>query len=68
LNEVQAPSPKFENALKKVVNIPSHVSTALEGLVLLYEVPQSHSGTPHAVGVLWTMDRPVAETTHNTQK
>ena len=33
------------------------------GLGLLYEVPGSHSVThKHSVGLLWTRDRPVAET------
>ena len=34
----------------------------LGGLGLLFEVPRSHSDTPHLVGFLWTNDRPVAET------
>jgi hypothetical protein len=42
------------------------------GRGLLYEVPRSHSDTPHSAGLLWTCDRPVAETssliTHNTHK
>jgi hypothetical protein len=37
-------------------------STELVGLDLLCEVPQSHSATPHSVGLLWTSDRVVAET------
>jgi len=40
----------------------SHSSTAILGLDLLYEVPQSQSDTPQLVGLLWTNDRPVAET------
>jgi hypothetical protein len=36
--------------------------TALVDLGLLHEVPRSHSDTPHSVGLLWTRDRPVAET------
>ena len=32
------------------------------GLGLLYELLRSHSDTPHSVGLLWTGDRPVAET------
>ena len=34
---------------------------ALLGLGLLYEVPRSHTDTPHPAGLLWTNDRPVAE-------
>jgi len=29
---------------------------------LIIEASRSHSGTPHSVGLLWTSDRPVAET------
>jgi hypothetical protein len=36
--------------------------TAQVGLGLLYEVLQSHSDTPHSVGLLWTRDRSVVET------
>jgi len=32
------------------------------GLGLLCEVPRSHSDTPQPVGLFWTRDRPVAET------
>jgi hypothetical protein len=32
------------------------------GLDLLYEVPWSHPDTPQSVGLLWTSDQPVAET------
>ena len=47
-------------------HIFSHGSTVQRGL--LYEVPGSRSDTPHSVGLLWTSDRPVAETsTDNTQ-
>jgi len=31
-------------------------------LGFLYEVPRSHSDTPHSVGVPWTSVRPIAET------
>jgi hypothetical protein len=31
-------------------------------LVLFYEVSRQQSNTPHSVGLLWTSDRPVAET------
>jgi len=35
----------------------------LVGQVLLTaEVPRSHSDTPHSVRLLWTSDRPVAQT------
>jgi len=37
-------------------------STALVGPGLLCEVPRSYSDTPHSVGLLWTSDRPLAET------
>jgi hypothetical protein len=38
-------------------------STALLGLgFLITEVSSSHSDIPHSVGLLWTSDRPVAET------
>jgi len=38
---------------------------------LIREVPRSHTDTPHSVGLLWTSDRPVSETSpwqHNTHK
>jgi hypothetical protein len=41
------------------------------GLVLLYEVSRQHSNTPHSVGLLWTSDRPIAETStrqHSTDE
>jgi hypothetical protein len=51
-------------------HIFSHGSTAQRGL--LYEVPGSRSDTPHSVGLLWTSDRPIAETstdnTHHSQE
>jgi hypothetical protein len=31
---------------------------------LIFEVSRSHTGRPHSVGLLWTMDRPVAETSN----
>jgi hypothetical protein len=39
-------------------------STALygPGPPRFVEVPRSHSDTPHSVGLLWTRDQPVAET------
>jgi len=43
-------------------NFSCHGSTTLVGLGLLYEVPRSHSDTPHTVGILWTSDRLVSET------
>jgi hypothetical protein len=33
---------------------------------LIVEVSRSHSDTPHSVGLLWRSDRPVAETSDNT--
>jgi hypothetical protein len=44
------------------LEIFSRGSTAVVGLGLLYEVPQSHSDASHSVGLLWTSDQPVAET------
>jgi len=42
--------------------LPSHGSTAVvDRGFLIFEVLVSHSYTPHAVGLLWTSDRPVAE-------
>jgi len=32
-----------------------------------YGTSRSHSDTPQSVGHLWTSDRPVVETSHNTQ-
>jgi hypothetical protein len=38
-------------------------TTALVGLsLLIVEVSRSHSDTPNSVGLLWTSDQPVAET------
>jgi len=31
-------------------------------LGLIVEVSRSHTDTPHSVGLLWTSDKPVAET------
>jgi hypothetical protein len=40
-----------------------HGPTALVVLSqIIVEVSRSHSDTPHSVGLLWTSDRPVAET------
>jgi len=36
--------------------------------LLIVEFSRSHSDTPHSVGLLWTDDRHVAETTHSTHK
>ena len=38
------------------------VPQSLVGLSLLCEIPGLHSDTPQWVGLLWTSDRPVAET------
>jgi hypothetical protein len=35
---------------------------------LIVEVLRYHSDTPHSVGLLWTSDRPVAGTKHDTHK
>jgi len=44
------------------------VRQPLVGLgLLVIEVPRSHSDTPHSVELLWTIDRPVAETSDNKQ-
>jgi len=40
----------------------SHGLTYLEDLDFFYEVPWSHSDTSHSLGLHWTSDRPVAET------
>ena len=38
-------------------------STALVGLdLLIAEVSRSHSDSPHSIGILWTNDRSVADT------
>ena len=37
-----------------------------QGLPII-EASQSHSDTPHSVGLLWTRDQPDTETTHYTQ-
>jgi hypothetical protein len=39
-----------------------YCSTAVVGLDLLTEISRSHSDTPCSLGVLWTIDRPVAQT------
>jgi hypothetical protein len=36
--------------------------TPLVRLGLLYDVLRSHSDTPHSVGLFWSRDRPVVET------
>jgi len=36
--------------------------TALVDLGLLFKVDRSHSDTPHSVGLVWTSDQSVAET------
>jgi hypothetical protein len=35
--------------------------------LLIIKASQSHSDTPHSVGLLWTNDRPDAEISNNTQ-
>jgi len=49
-----------------------HSSTAPVGLALLCKVPRSRSDTPHLIGLLWTSDQLVAETstctTHNNHQ
>jgi len=39
----------------------SHGFVELVDLRFLSEVTRSHSGTPHTIGLLWTIDRPVAK-------
>ena len=39
-----------------------HGARGLVGLGLLGEVRLSHSDTPYAVGLLWTSDQPVSDT------
>jgi hypothetical protein len=47
---------------------PPSSSTALVGLgILTVEASRSHSDIPRSVGLLWTSDQPVAETSDNTQ-
>jgi hypothetical protein len=46
----------------------SHGSTTLVGIGLLYEVPRSHSYTPHPVGLLWTSDLPWQHTTRTRDR
>ena len=46
----------------KIIVFVLYSSTAPVGLDLLYEVPRSHSDTPHSVGLLWTSDQPDAQT------
>jgi hypothetical protein len=48
---------------KPFVNFFFHGSTVLVGLgLLMVKVSRTHSETPHSVGLLFTTDRPVAET------
>jgi hypothetical protein len=55
-------TPEQKNILHKQYSF-FHGSTALVGLgFLTTEISLSHSNTPHSVGLLWTNDRPVAET------
>ena len=58
--------PTISDVLVPLLSFLSHGSTAVVGLGLRYEVPPSHSDTPHSVGRLWTRDRPIA--THYTQR
>jgi hypothetical protein len=39
-----------------------HGAIAPSGAVLIVEASRSHPNTPHSVGLLWTSDQPVAET------
>ena len=59
-----------QNALIIISQLPFFRGpTAVGGPgLLIVEVPQSHSDTPHSAGLLWTSDWPVAETIHNTPK
>jgi hypothetical protein len=49
-------------AYQGITPLSSHRSTSLVGVGLHYEVPRSHSNTPHSVVFLYTSDRPVTET------
>jgi uncharacterized membrane protein HdeD (DUF308 family) len=55
----------FNNVFNSYASISSiffHGSTALVGQgLLIVQALQSHSDTPHSVGLLWTSDRPKAE-------
>ena len=46
----------------RAATFSSHGLTSLDDLGLFYEVPRSHSDTSHSLGLHWTSDRPVAET------
>ena len=43
-----------------VFNFFAHGSTALNGVLIVEVIDHSH--TPHSVRLLWTSDRPIAET------
>jgi len=46
----------------KIHILPFHGSTTLVDLGLHYKVHRSHSNTPQSTGLLWTSDRPIADT------
>ena len=56
-------SGQFHVALRHIFFFMAHPMG--HGL-LINEASRSYSGTPHSVGLLWTSDRPVAQTTRNT--
>jgi len=62
----------FKNQCPHTVNAPGHFffcgAAASTGPgPPHFEASRSHSDTKHSVGLLWTSDKPAAETTHNTQ-
>ena len=46
----------------RIIYFLSYLNSPPEGLGLLCEVPRSRSDTPQSVGLLWTSDQSVAET------
>ena len=52
---------KIENQCRQAFFFSGSTNLVDLGL-LIVQVTRSHSDTPHSVGLLWTDDRPVAET------
>jgi hypothetical protein len=65
--KIQSAKNRFVLCHIKHVVIHSVISMAQQPLVdtviLIIETSRSHSDTPNSVGLLWTSDQPVAETT-----
>jgi len=51
----------FYVALDKLFFLTAHQPRVAQGLRIIGP-SQSHSDTPHSVGILWTSDQPVADT------